>query len=231
MIRLWERGYQDVYARRSARKGETWLKKATSRQYYKLLQKSTKVPIQADTGDFRLFDRVCVDALTQIREQERQGKALFSWIGFKKKEITYDRDPRAAGETKWNYLSLVNLAINGITSFTTAPLRWSTIVGSVVSLAAFLYMSFLVLRTLIFGTALWSGYPSMMAVILFLGGVQLLSLGIIGEYVGKVFVETKNRPLYFIESLQRGADSQDISDIASSFRSPGQDHQHRPYDQ
>ncbi|QQG50885.1 MAG: glycosyltransferase family 2 protein [Candidatus Saccharibacteria bacterium] len=198
MIQLWEQGYDDVYARRTSRKGETWLKKITSKTFYKVLQKSTRIPIQQDTGDFRLLDRRCVDALRQIRESQRYTKGMFSWIGYKKKEITYNRDPRVAGETKWNYFKLVDLAIEGIVSFTTSPLRFSTYTGLVVSFFAFAYMLYLVIRTLFFGTDL-AGYPSMMAAILFLGGVQLLSLGVIGEYIGRIFNETKNRPLYFVE--------------------------------
>lgn len=202
MIELWEQGYDDVYARRKSRAGETWLKKVTSELFYKLLQKSTNIPIQRDTGDFRLLDKRCVEALVQFRESQRYTKGMFSWIGYKKKEIEYDRDPRAAGETKWNYLKLVNLAIDGITSFTTAPLRISSILGILVSLAAFIYIVYLVIRTILHGTDL-AGYPSMMAVILFLGGVQLLSLGIIGEYIGRIFNESKQRPLYFIEEYHQ----------------------------
>jgi len=198
MIEFWEEGYDDVFARRNSRAGETWLKKITSTVFYKVLQSSTRIPIQRDTGDFRLLDKRCVAALREMRESQRYTKGMFSWIGYKKKEITYDRDPRAAGETKWNYFKLVDLAIEGIVSFTTAPLRWSTIAGSIVSLLAFIYILFLVIRTLLYGSDL-AGYPSMMAVILFLGGVQLLSLGIIGEYIGRIFNETKNRPLYFVE--------------------------------
>lgn len=203
MIHLWEEGYDDVYAKRRSREGETQLKKFTSRMYYKTLQSVTRIPIQEDTGDFRLLDRRVVEALKQFRESQRNTKAMFSWVGFYKKEILYDRDPRAAGETKWNYLKLVELAIDGITSFTTAPLRIATYAGIVVSLGAFLYLFILVLRTLFFGVDL-AGYASMMAVILFLGGVQLLSLGIIGEYVGRIFNETKQRPLYLIEEYHSG---------------------------
>ena len=202
MIELWEQGYDDVYARRKSRSGETWLKKMTSEVFYKLLQKSTNIPIQRDTGDFRLLDKRCVEALVQFRESQRYTKGMFSWIGYKKKEIEYDRDPRAAGETKWNYLKLINLAIDGITSFTTAPLRISSVLGILVSLAAFIYIVYLVIRTILHGTDL-AGYPSMMAVILFLGGVQLLSLGIIGEYIGRIFNESKQRPLYFIEEYHQ----------------------------
>jgi polyisoprenyl-phosphate glycosyltransferase len=198
MLKYWEEGYDDVYARRKSRAGESWFKKVTSEFYYKILQKSTNIPIQQDTGDFRLLDKRCVEALRQFRESQRNAKGMFSWIGYKKKEIMYDRDPRAAGETKWNYLKLTNLAIDGITSFTTAPLRISTVLGGVVSVAAFIYIVYIVIRTIIYGSDL-AGYPSMMAVILFLGGIQLLSLGIIGEYIGRIFNETKRRPLYFVE--------------------------------
>lgn len=200
MIALWEEGYDDIYAKRKSRAGESWLKKVTSELFYSILQKSTSIPIQQDTGDFRLLDKRCVEALRQFRESQRYTKGMFSWIGYNKKELLYDRDPRLAGETKWNYLKLVNLAIDGITSFTTAPLRISSVLGAIVSGFAFMYIFFLVIRTMFFGTDL-AGYPSMMAVILFLGGVQLLSLGIIGEYIGRIFNETKNRPLYFIEEF------------------------------
>lgn len=203
MIRLWEEGYDDVYAKRKSREGESWLKKFTSKAYYKTLQRVTRIPIQEDTGDFRLLDRRVVEALKQFRESQRNTKAMFSWVGFHKKEIMYDRDPRAAGETKWNYIKLVELAIDGITSFTIAPLRFSTYTGIIVSAFTFLYLLFLVFRTIFFGTDL-AGYPSMMAVILFLGGVQLISLGIIGEYVGRIFNETKQRPLYFVEEYHNG---------------------------
>jgi glycosyltransferase involved in cell wall biosynthesis len=203
MIDLWEEGYDDVYAKRKSRDGETWLKKTTSALYYKTLQRLTNIPIQKDTGDFRLLDRRVVEALKQFRESQRNTKAMFSWVGFHKKQILYDRDPRAAGETKWNYFKLINLAIDGITSFTTAPLRISTVVGSIVSLIAFVYLLAIVVQTIFFGNEL-AGYPSTLAVILFLGGVQLLSLGIIGEYIGRIFNETKQRPLYLIEEYHDG---------------------------
>lgn len=198
MLQYWEQGYDDVYAKRKSRKGETWLKKFTSKMYYKVLQSMTKVEIQKDTGDFRLLDRRCVEALKQIRESQRYTKGLFSWIGYNKKEILYDRDPRAAGQTKWNYRNLVNLSIDGITSFTTSPLRWSAILGILVSLAGFIYMLVIIIKTLVNGVEV-PGYASTMVVILFLGGVQLIFLGVIGEYLGRAFYETKGRPLYFIE--------------------------------
>ena len=203
MISYWEDGYDDVYARRNNRQGETWLKKKTSQWYYRILQKSTNIPIQVDTGDFRLLDRRCIEALQKFRESQRNTKAIFSWIGYKKKEIFYDRDPRLSGQTKWNYRKLLNLAIDGITSFTTAPLRMATIFGFIISFIAFVWIIYLLVRPL-FGVSTGAGYSSLMAVILFLGGVQLLSLGIIGEYVGRIFIETKNRPLYLIEEYHAG---------------------------
>ena len=162
--------------------------------------------IQQDTGDFRLLSRRCVMALRQFRESERYTKGMFSWIGYKKKEITYDRDPRMAGETKWNYIKLFNLAVDGITSFTTAPLRASSVLGIVVSVSAFIYILYLLIRPF-FGVSTGEGYSSIMAVVLFLGGVQLLSLGIIGEYIGRIFNETKNRPLYFIDEYRESRDA------------------------
>lgn len=198
MIKYWEMGYDDVFAKRRSRAGETWLKKWTSATYYKVLQKMTRIPIQENTGDFRLLDRRCVEALKQLRETQRYTKGMFSWIGYNKKEILFDRDPRAAGETKWNYAKLVDLAIEGITSFTTAPLRWSAFFGIIISAFAFAFMIWIIIKTLLFGEPV-AGYPSLMTVILFLGGIQLLSLGIIGEYLGRIFNESKHRPLYFVD--------------------------------
>lgn len=198
MLKYWEEGYDDVYAKRRSRKGESFLKKFTSTMYYKVLQAFTKIQIQKDTGDFRLLDRRCVEALKSIRESQRYTKGLFSWIGYNKKEILYDRDPRAAGKTKWNYKKLVNLSIDGITSFTTSPLRWSAFVGILVSIIGFIYMIYIIIKTIVSGVDV-PGYASTMVVILFLGGIQLIFLGVIGEYVGRAFYETKGRPLYFIE--------------------------------
>lgn len=198
MIHYWENGYDDVYAKRNSRSGETWIKKTTAKAFYKFLEKVARVPIQRDTGDFRLLDRRCVNALRQLRETQRYTKGMFSWIGFNKKEILFDRDPRAAGETKWNYFKLFDLAIEGITSFTTTPLRLSALFGCIISFFAFIYMIWIITKTMLFGDPV-AGYPSLMTVILFLGGIQLISLGILGEYIGRIFNETKNRPLYFVD--------------------------------
>lgn len=198
MAELWMQGYDDVYARRRSREGESWLKKATSRWYYDLLQKVSGVAIQKDTGDFRLLDRKCIEALKRLDESERNSKALFSWIGFKKIEFLYDRDKRVAGKTKWNYLKLFHLAMDGITSFTTAPLKIATWVGSLVSLSAVIYALVILAKTFVRGIDV-PGYASTMIVVLILGGVQLLSLGIIGEYLGRIFMQTKKRPNYLVQ--------------------------------
>ena len=198
MLKYWEEGYDDIYAKRKSREGETWLKKITSKMYYKVLQAFTRIEIQKDTGDFRLLDRRCVEALKSMRETQRYTKGLFSWIGYNKKEILYDRDPRAAGKTKWNYGKLINLSIDGITSFTTSPLRWAAIIGLLISIVGFIYMIYIIIKTIATGIDV-PGYASTMVVILFLGGIQLIFLGVIGEYLGRAFNETKHRPLYFIE--------------------------------
>ena len=198
MIKYWEEGYDDVYAKRKSREGETWLKKFTSKMYYRVLQGFTRIEIQKDTGDFRLLDRRCVEALKSMRENQRYTKGLFSIIGYNKKEILYDRDPRAAGQTKWNYGKLIDLSIDGITSFTTSPLRWAALIGCGVSVIGFVYMLYIIIKTIVTGIDVPS-YASLMVVILFLGGIQLIFLGIIGEYLGRTFNESKHRPLYFIE--------------------------------
>ena len=199
MISWWEKGYDDVCAKRRSRAGETFFKKWSSHAFYRILQKLSNIPVQPDVGDFRLLDRQCLNALRMLRESQRYTKGMFSWIGFNKKEILFDRDPRAAGETKWNYWKLMNLAIEGITSFTIAPLRLASFAGCMLALAAMVYMVVIVLRTLLWGNPV-AGYPSLIAVVLFIGGVQLLFLGIMGEYLGRIFNESKGRPLYLVKS-------------------------------
>lgn len=197
LIEYWEQGYDDVYARRSTRKGETFLKKFTSKMYYKVLQKLTKVEIQQDTGDFRLLDRRCVNALKKLRESQRCSKSMFSWIGYKKKEVLYDRDPRVAGKTKWNYKKLVDLAIDGITSFTTTPLRLSTYIAIPTFIALFIYFIYVIIKCIVLDTAI-QAYQAIILLLLFFSGIQILLFGIIGEYLGRIFNETKNRPLYLV---------------------------------
>ncbi len=198
MIKLWEQGYDDVYARRRSRKGETWLKKFTSKMYYKVLQSLTKVEIQKDTGDFRLLDRRCVNALRKMRETGRCSKSMFSWIGYNKKEILYDRDPRIAGKTKWNYKKLMDLAIDGITSFTTSPLRISTYLSIPTFMALFIYFIYVIVKCIRLHIAI-QAFQATILLILFFSGIQIILIGIMGEYLGRIFNESKNRPLYLVD--------------------------------
>lgn len=197
MVEEIENGYDDVYAQRISRKGESWLKKKTSSWYYKILAYMSSVPIQKDTGDFRMLSNKAVVALKQFGENERNMKGLFSFIGFKKKAIYFHRNERVAGETKWNYFSLINLAIRGITSFSIKPLRLISIIGVLVSAVSFLFLLKVVFKALFYGDPV-AGYPSMMTAVLLLGGLQLLAIGVLGEYLGIIFSETKKRPIYFI---------------------------------
>ena len=201
MLELWEAGYDDVYAKRTTRGKESWLRKNLSLLYYKLLQRTTRVEILQNVGDFRLLDCKCIEALKQLRESERYTKGMFCWIGFNKIGIEFEQGNRIAGQTSWNYLGLFTLAIEGITSFTIAPLRISTLIGIIVSMIAFIYMCIIIAKTIIWGEDV-QGFPTLMVVILFLGGVQLLSLGIIGEYLGRIFHETKNRPVYVVKEYK-----------------------------
>lgn len=196
MIRNWEEGYQDVYAQRKSSK-ESWLKRKTSQWYYSMLQNSTRIPIQKNTGDFRLLDRVCVNALRDMRETQRNTKGMFCWIGFRKKGLEYEQLARENGKTKWSFWSLVNLAVDGLTSYTTAPLRIASVLGILSSMAGLIFLVYILINTWVFGDPV-AGYPTIMVTILFLGGVQLLSLGIIGEYLGRIFNETKGRPPYLV---------------------------------
>ena len=197
LIKYWEEGYDDVYARRSSRKGETWLKKFTSKMYYRVLQSVTRVPIQKDTGDFRLLDKRCVNALKKLRESQRCSKSMFSWIGYNKKEVMYERDPRVAGSTKWNYRKLIDLAIDGITSFTTSPLRISTYLSIPTFLALAVYFIYVIVKCFTQNVAI-QAFQAIILLILFFSGIQILLFGIIGEYLGRIFVETKHRPLYLV---------------------------------
>ena len=198
LIKYWEEGYDDVYAKRRTRAGETFFKKFTSKMYYKILQKLTRVEIQKDTGDFRLLDRRCVNALKKLRESQRCSKSMFSWIGYNKKEVLYDRDPRIAGKTKWNYKRLVDLAIDGITSFTTSPLRISTYISIPTFLTLFIYFIYVIIKANVINEPI-QAFQAIILLILFFSGIQIILIGIIGEYLGRIFNETKNRPLYFVD--------------------------------
>lgn len=198
LIKYWEEGYDDVYARRKSRKGETFLKKFTSKMYYKVLQSLTRIEIQKDTGDFRLLDRRCVNALKQLRETQRCSKSMFSWIGYNKKEVLFDRDPRVAGTTKWNYKKLIDLAIDGITSFTTSPLRISTYLSIPTFLALVVYFVYVIVKCVTQHVVI-QAFQAIILLVLFFAGIQIMLFGILGEYLGRIFNETKNRPLYFIK--------------------------------
>lgn len=200
MIDVWREGYDVVYGVRSERDGETWFKKVSAKYFYRLIQAVSRVSIPKDTGDFRLMSRRSVLALMQLREEHRFMKGLFAWVGFPAKPLYYRRDARAAGQTKWNYWNLWNFAIEGVTSFTVAPLKVATYMGLVVAALSLTYALFVIWKALAYGDAV-KGYPSLMAVILFLGGVQLISVGIVGEYVGRIFNEVKRRPLYLVNRL------------------------------
>jgi glycosyltransferase involved in cell wall biosynthesis len=199
MLEKWEEGYDDVYASRLTRGKESWLRKKLSLLYYRILQRSTRLEVLPNVGDFRLLDRRCINALKQMRENNRYTKGMYCYIGFKKTYVTFETEDRIAGESSMNYKTLINLAIEGILSYTTVPLRIATVIGVLTSLFAFIYMLVVFIKTLLYGDPV-QGYPTMMIVILFLGGIQLLALGILGEYIGRIFTETKNRPVYFVRT-------------------------------
>lgn len=201
MLGYWEEGYQDVYAKRNSRGKESWLRMKLSMLFYYILDKSTRYEVLQNVGDFRLLDRKCINALRQLRENERYTKGLFCWIGYKKKEIMFDRGDRVAGQSNWGYRALFNLAIEGITSFTTTPLRIATFVGLIVAIWALLFMVWIILKVLVWGDPV-AGYPTIMTVMLFLGAVQLIAIGILGEYIGRIFNETKNRPTYLVNEYR-----------------------------
>jgi glycosyltransferase involved in cell wall biosynthesis len=201
LVDHWLDGYDVVYAKRSSRDGESAAKKLTAFLFYRLIQKMSRVRIPEDTGDFRLLSRRAVHAVCQMREQHRFMKGLFAWIGFPQKAVPYRRAPRHAGASKWNYWKLWNFALEGITSFSCLPLKVATYVGLTSAIGAFGYGAYTVLRTLILGNPV-AGYPSLLTAVMFLGGLQLLSIGVIGEYLARMFDESKQRPLYFLKDGQ-----------------------------
>jgi polyisoprenyl-phosphate glycosyltransferase len=198
LVEQWQAGYDVVYATRSMREGETRFKRFTAAAFYRGMERLSDTPIPRDTGDFRLLSRRALDALRQLRERQRFMKGLFAWIGYRQTAVLYRREPRQAGTTKWNYWRLLQLAIEGVTSFSTAPLRLATWVGLFSALLSFIYGLWVLTKSIIYGDAV-RGYPTLMLVILFLGGVQLLALGVIGEYLGRNYAESKQRPLYFVD--------------------------------
>ncbi len=197
LVEKWREGYDVVYATRRSRQGESWLKKMTATAFYQTLGKMSPVSIPHNTGDFRLLDRRVVEALKKMPERTRFMKGMFAWVGYKQTSVLFDREPRLMGQTTWNYWKLWNFAIDGITSFSMLPLKIWSYLGLIISLLSLLYASFLVVRTVIFGIDV-PGYASIMVAVLFFGGIQLITLGILGEYLGRVYEEVKGRPLYFV---------------------------------
>ncbi|MBE9118110.1 glycosyltransferase family 2 protein [Lusitaniella coriacea LEGE 07157] len=200
LVEKWQEGYDVVYCTRRSRKGETWLKRFTANAFYRAISKMSRVPIPQDTGDFRLLDRRVVEALKLLPERTRFMKGLFSWVGFKQTAILFDREPRLQGTTTWNYWKLWNLALDGIISFSSLPLKIWSYLGLSISFLSLLYASFLVLRTIIFGIDV-PGYASIIVAVLFLGGIQLITLGVLGEYLGRVYEEVKGRPIYLVRDV------------------------------
>jgi glycosyltransferase involved in cell wall biosynthesis len=199
-VAKWREGYEVVYGIRASRASDTFAKRITAEAFYKLFNRITSVPIPADAGDFRLLDRKVVDALLTFPERNRFMKGLFAWVGFKQIGVPFVRRPRVQGKTAWNYWKLINFAIDGVTGFSTIPLRVWSFIGAFVSLVAFAYAGFLIVRTLIFGIDV-PGYASIMVTVLFLGGIQLLGLGTLGEYMGRLYMEAKGRPIYIVSCI------------------------------
>jgi len=197
LLAKWLEGYDVVNAVRLSRDGESWLKRASAHAFYRVINRMSDMDIPADTGDFRLLSRPVLDALKTLPERRRFMKGLFAWVGFRTANVYYHREARYAGSTKWNYWRLWNFAVEGITSFSQVPLQLAAYLGFCVSLLAFLYAIWLVISTLVYGNSV-KGYPSMMVTLLFLGGVQLMALGVIGEYLGRIYEESKRRPVYLV---------------------------------
>jgi polyisoprenyl-phosphate glycosyltransferase len=197
LIDKWREGFDVVYGRRVGRDGETFMKRATAAAFYRMLAKVSKIEIPNDVGDFRLMSRRVVDELKRLREKDRFVRGLVSWLGFKQTAVDYQREPRHAGETKYRYREMIQFAIDGVTSFSTAPLRLATWLGYAASLLAFIYLVSVVVQKMMGITV--QGFATIMVAMTFLGGVQLICLGIIGEYLGRIFNEIKPRPMYIIE--------------------------------
>jgi len=216
-VAKWREGYDDVHGTRMEREGEGWLKRTTAHAFYRVIGKLSRTPIPADTGDFRLLSPRALHALQQMRERHRFMKGLFGWVGYNRIAIPYHRDPRTTGHSKFNFWRLWNLALEGITSFSTAPLRLATYLGLLTALVAFVYGVAIVLKALLWGDPV-AGWPTMMSVILFLGGVQLIALGVIGEYLGRLYDEAKQRPLYLVDSWLPARPAQPVQVLGEGER-------------
>lgn len=222
-VAKWREGYDDVHGTRTARDGEGWFKRVTAHGFYRVMQRLSKTPIPTDTGDFRLLSPRALAALRQLRERHRFMKGLFGWVGFEQVAIPYHREARLAGRSKFNAWRLWNFALEGVTSFSTAPLRVATYLGVMTALLAFVYALWIVVKALLWGDPV-AGWPTMMTVILLLGGVQLMALGMIGEYLGRLYEESKQRPLYLVDRW-RPAAGVFLGDIAHAGERP---HAYRP---
>jgi glycosyltransferase involved in cell wall biosynthesis len=214
-LEKWREGYDVVYGVRSTRASDTFLKRTTANAFYKLFNRVTDVKIPPGAGDFRLLDRRAVNALLELPERNRFMKGLFSWVGFRQTGIEFVREARVAGSTSWSYLRLFNFAIDGLTSFSIAPLRIASLVGVTASILGFIYAAFLTIRTIIFGVDV-PGYASIMVVTMFLGGMQLICLGLIGEYLGRLYIEAKGRPLYIVADTYEAASARDPATAISA---------------
>jgi glycosyltransferase involved in cell wall biosynthesis len=197
MIELWKQGNDVVYATRTRREGESAIKKGTAFMFYKLINRITHIDIPQNTGDYRLIDKRVLKSIKELKETHRFMKGLFSWVGYRQVSLPYVRHQRFSGTTKFNYWKLWNFAIEGITSFSIVPLQFATYLGFIISVIASIYALVIIFKTLIFGADV-PGYPSLMVTILFFGGIQLITIGIIGEYVGRIYNEVKARPLYIV---------------------------------
>lgn len=215
MLDLWRQGYDTVYGQRTERHGESFVKKITASAFYRVMAGVGRFSIPRDTGDFRLLSRRAVNALRSLPESNRFMKGLFSWIGYPQIALRYSRDPRHAGDTKFNYWKLWNFALDGITSFTTLPLKLASYIGVFLAFSSFLYGAYVVMKTLLWGDPV-PGYPSLMTVILFIGGIQLMFLGVLGEYLGRMFDETKRRPLYLVQEHVRSGQKIEQNSSAES---------------
>ncbi len=206
MVECWQSGAEVVLMQRRSRAGETVLKRWSAHFFYRLLNRTSRTNIPVDTGDFRLMSRKAVNALLELKERNRYMKGLFAWVGMPTRIIQYDREPRVAGETKWDYPGLVGLALEGLTSFSVSPLRWAILIGLIAASMGAVFGLWIVVKAIMLGDAT-SGYPSLVAIISFLGGIQLMSVGIVGEYVGKTYIESKQRPIYLTEEVFEGRES------------------------
>jgi polyisoprenyl-phosphate glycosyltransferase len=200
MVAKWREGYQVVYAKRTCRKSDGLLKRKTARLFYKVFNRMSDIKIPEDVGDFRLVDRAVIDAIKKLPEKDRFMKGLFCWPGLKHTVVEFERQKRAQGTSKYNYWNLWNFALSGITSFSTFPIRAGTYLGLTVASLSFVYGLWVIFKTIITGVDV-PGYASLLVAVLFMGGVQLFFLGLLGEYIGRIYKEVKNRPIYFVADV------------------------------